>query len=262
MGPPQKNGTKRWVRPALKKKSSDADLLETLNSLNRLMCMAIRGPPPSPEYSVVAIDGDPTNSRSSNLRWQTDFERAAEHIAARGVSSEDLKSDLAFAACLWLVPPPVTPLQHTLATEARIAGLDPARYCLVKHHRLLSRFFPGRSVDFKKRVELVDWLLDCVQAEYSRSAAGGGTDWARCPAPGGALPSADVFEGVVNVGWLGRVPTLEHAQRFRDTTVTLCSTRGVRACGAVDRGERCRIPGCLHLVSARAAKAKAKKATK
>ena len=47
-------------------------------TIHRLVCEAFHGPRPSVEHEVAHWDGDPLNNNSSNLRWATKVENAAD----------------------------------------------------------------------------------------------------------------------------------------------------------------------------------------
>lgn len=50
------------------------------HNINRLVLIAFRGPPPTPEHESAHGDGDRSNDRLDNLRWATKKENAEDCI--------------------------------------------------------------------------------------------------------------------------------------------------------------------------------------
>lgn len=46
--------------------------------VNRLVCEAFHGPPPTPAHHAAHNDGDSSNNRAGNLRWATGMENEAD----------------------------------------------------------------------------------------------------------------------------------------------------------------------------------------
>jgi hypothetical protein len=46
--------------------------------VNRLVCRAFHGEPPSPKHEAAHNDGNPSNNRRENLRWATHTENCAD----------------------------------------------------------------------------------------------------------------------------------------------------------------------------------------
>jgi hypothetical protein len=48
--------------------------------LNRIVCEAFRGPPPTPKHHAAHDDGNCLNNRESNLLWKTPVENSADRV--------------------------------------------------------------------------------------------------------------------------------------------------------------------------------------
>ena len=56
-----------------------------LHLVNRIVCAAFHGPPPSPKHEASHLDDDPANNRADNLAWETREENQARRDRKRHV---------------------------------------------------------------------------------------------------------------------------------------------------------------------------------
>lgn len=51
--------------------------------VNRLVCEAFNGPPPTPKHDAAHEDGDSLNNSASNLKWRTRAENVANPVTVQ-----------------------------------------------------------------------------------------------------------------------------------------------------------------------------------
>jgi len=132
-------------------------------AVNRLVCAAFHGPPPSPNHQAAHNDGNSRNDSSANLRWATPKENAADKVAhgtAPGMDSMGIFNNAQRAAIRRSIDGEtisqlMSRLRLSHGTAARILQEARTERELISHHekarqrhadRVISLYADGKTV--------------------------------------------------------------------------------------------------------------------